>query len=109
MPMSEAAMSGISANGLRWKFNISFSTLTAKVGEWEEGVTPTGEIEKIRNAIVERVKVFLHHRSMGEDMRYDIEDAVEQLEMVDPEVEEIRFALNRLYDQFDYHRVCVIR
>ena len=110
MPMSEAAMAGITANGHRWKFEISFNGAMSKVGDWQEGVTWAEEIEIVRQAIVKRVRAFLNHRpSLDDDMRYDLETAVEDLEMVDPEVEEIRHCLTTLYDHFDYYRVCVVR
>lgn len=109
MPMSQAAMSGMRAFGRGWRFQVSFSGLAEQIGDWEEGVTPVSEIEDTRRVIIDRTKAVLKNTKATADMIDDIERALDDLEMVDPEVCEIRGALNELYDQFDYYRVCVVR
>jgi hypothetical protein len=107
--MSEAAIAGIRHNGHKWLFEISLDGLPAKIGEWEEGVTSAEDIEKARAGIITRVREFLQRPTINNDMRHYIENVIVDLEMVDAEIEEVRYCLSDLYDQFDFYRVVVLR
>lgn len=109
MPISAAALAGIQANGHRWKYEIAISAHTSKIGSFDE-TTPADQISAERDAIVAKVKRWLDARTKPEenDMRNDIESKIIDLEMVDESVEEVRYALNDLFDEFDFYRVVVV-
>ncbi len=103
---SAAAIAGIGANGLRWRYHIRLGSLAAKLGE-PDNLTEE-ELAGIRDAIVKKVKDFCETDNLYADMVNELIDDSENLEMVDLDVDEIREALNRLYDSFDFWRVCVL-
>jgi hypothetical protein len=104
---SEAAIAGISAHGLRWRHRISLAGRADAIGEMDES-TPESEINDARTAIVSRVKNFIIGFPENSDMRVSVEDKLDDLETVDAELEEVRFALGELYDAFDYYRIVVV-
>lgn len=108
MPMSEAALAGISANGHKWRYELSLSGLTTQIGDMDEA-TSEEDIRTCVTAIVERVRRFLKKPGIDPAMIYTIEIAVEGLEMADTDLEEARAAMGYLYDEFDFYRICVIR
>lgn len=106
MPISAAAMSGIQANGHRWKHELRLSDQTNKLGEPDD--LTVGDLEGIRDEIVRRVRVFIDRKGPETDMGHWLAGVIVDFEMVDGEVQELRNYLNDLYDEFDYWRVCVL-
>lgn len=105
MPISAAALAGISANGLRWKGTINLGGQPSRLGEPETLVV--GDCLKIRNDIVRRCKVFI--QTMGVNpMTLALSDKLDHLERCDDDPCELRGALVDLYDVFDFYRVCVV-
>lgn len=105
MLRKQAALDGIAVNGHRWKHQIRLSHLTHKMGEMDES-TPDAEVEALTKQIIVRVRAFLAGRPTLKDA---MESQVDELEAAaDCGIEEVRFAMNNLYDDFDFHRICVL-
>jgi hypothetical protein len=113
MPMSQAAMDGIAANGHRWKYTIrGMKPHTEVLGRANDAYND-GEsydekaTEKAVQSIVKIVRAFADNTSnerLRDDLRHDADD----LEMVEEcEIEDINMEMNDLYDTFDFHRVLV--
>lgn len=111
MPMSAAAMSGIQVHGHRWRLEISFNGQPARLSD--EDSLKVGDCADIRDHIVATVRKWLEMRHvqevLGADDRSALEAAVDDLDMSDDDPDELKHALNELYDQFDFYRVCVVR
>jgi hypothetical protein len=113
MPMSAAAMDGISANGHRWKYTIrGMKAHTEVLGRANDAFNdgqPYDEkaTEQAVQSIIKVVRAFADKTSderLRDDLRHDADD----LEMVeDCEIEDINHEMNDLYDTFDFHRVLV--
>jgi hypothetical protein len=106
LPISEAAIAGIGANGHGWRRQIKLADLTNQLGG-EPHLTAEA-IESIRDRVVARCRTFLDTLPAGDAERDDVEKAVDDLEMVDSDLEEVRGALSVLYDQFDYWRIVAV-
>lgn len=109
MPMSSAAIAGISANGHRWKAEINMRGQVSRLGD--EDSLKVGDVAAIRDSVIDRVKRFLASpasKFLDADDKYSFENALDDLEMCDDDIDEVRGALNELYDLFDYHRICVV-
>jgi hypothetical protein len=106
--MSQAAMAGITANGHRWKHQIRLSAHTAAMGDMTYD-TPEAEIEACRTKIVTAARSFAETaRNLSDAAKSGILTAVEDLEAVDADLDEVRGAMSTLYDQFDYYRVVAV-
>ncbi|USM11509.1 hypothetical protein vBCbaSRXM_64 [Citromicrobium phage vB_CbaS-RXM] len=120
MPTSDAALAGIKHNGLRWKHHLHglIKPETEKLGAFndrldgdddhEQLVVSRAESEPVVEEIIRKVRVWCEKtKSLPEDARRDIESKVDDLECVsDCDMGEINFAMNYLYDEFDYWRIC---
>lgn len=116
MPITQAAMDGINANGHRWQHRITLAPYTAMLGKLNDrngdGDTPTREeIEPVVENIVAKVRSFAEARLRRDDndqIGRDLASRADDLECVsDCEIEEVNHAMNELYDSFDFWRVLV--
>lgn len=109
MPMSEAAILGIVAHGSGWRHELRLKAVIDKIADFDE-TTPREEISAVRDEIVAGVRTWLQRFNKPEhnEMRNEIDTANYDLEMVDESIDEVRYALGVLYDQFDYYRVVVL-
>lgn len=120
MPMSAAAMDGIRANGHRWKFHMNglIREETKKLGEFNDLLDGEDDFDQqaITREMSEPVVIALRtkiakwldeHRTLPDNIKDDIRAKLDDLEMVeDCDMGEINFAMNYLYDEFDYWRIC---
>lgn len=106
MPISEAALAGIGTNGHRWKHKLRLSDQTSRLGE-PDNLT-TEDLEGIRDTVVKRVRDFIDRKGIETDMGQWLSGKIDDLELADADVEELRASLNDLYDEFDYWRVCIL-
>lgn len=111
MPISEAAMGGIRANGHRWRHRINLGQWPAMLGKLndaeEAGVeVDENEVERVTLEIVEAVRRCVAKSDWAAET--DLGSRADDLEMVaDCGLEEVNCAMNELYDSFDYWRVLV--
>jgi len=101
---SAAALAGISTNGHRWKHQIRLAHLSKQVGQ---GDLTEQQIDAIRKETVKRVRLFLLTATFKE-MVYEIESSIEELEVIDPDLEELRDSYTNLFDLFDYWRIVAV-
>jgi hypothetical protein len=105
--LTPAALDGIAAHGLRWRYEIKLSDLTSRLGRDDikvgDGETILAEIGRRLSAFVSR-----HARTLTQDEAYIFTTHAEEIVEVDDDLDEIKAALNRLYDDFDFHRICAI-
>lgn len=110
MPMSAAAIDGIGANGLPWKLSFNLHGQPARLGDPD--LLTQADLEAIQASIVKHIRAFTSsepaRKVFSEGELFEIEQEVDDLEMVDACVDELRSVLERLYDLFDYHRICVL-
>jgi hypothetical protein len=116
MPLSQAAMDGITANGHGWKHHISLGGQTEIMGKMTEGTpeqegTPDAEVEACARAIVGHVRTFaIRIAADHSDLATWLLHEAEQLEEVaDCGLDEVRHAMSSLYDEFDFQRICVVK
>jgi hypothetical protein len=109
MPMGAAALAGVAANGHRWKYEIRIAAHASAIGEFDN-TTSEEDIERERTAIVTKTRAWLAGLTKPEenDIKHDIENKVDDLEMVDADLDEVRFSMNYLYDDFDFYRVVAV-
>jgi hypothetical protein len=108
--MNEMALHGIREYGLKWRAEISFHGQPARLAD--EDNLKVGDVAVIRDAIVRDVRNFLEgraSRALDQEARDKLAEVVEEVEMCDDDPHEVKRALNDLYDQFDFYRVCVLR
>lgn len=107
MPMSEAAMDGIRDNGSGWKFKIRLSDLSQQIGAFPADADDKA-VEEVANQLLSRlrnhVKAF-PKRAYSTQLESGIEDL---FAVADCGIEEVRYALDPIWDLFDYHRVLVL-
>lgn len=113
MPMSQAAMDGISANGHRWKFFIHgmkpFTQALGKLNDAENDgqEVADADVEKKVQEIIKIVRDFAG-KTDNVRLRDDLLNDADNLEMVeDCGLDEVNFQMGNLYDTFDFHRVLV--
>lgn len=105
MPMSAAALEGISANGLRWKGTINLGGQPSRLGDPE--LLVVGDCARIRDDIARRCKVFI--QTMGvSPMTLALGSKLDDLERCDDDPDQMRRVLSDLYDVFDFYRICVV-
>lgn len=121
MPMSAAAIDGISNNGHRWKHRLTSITLfTKELGalndrldgrdDHDQIIVPRAESEGAVMDLIKAVRVWIYDNEATldkgaiDDLRAKLDDleAVEDCDMA-----EINYAMGELYDSFDYWRVLV--
>ena len=102
---SAAALEGISRHGLRWRYEIKMRDLTSRLGDEDIKV---GDGERIMAEIGRRLSAFVsrHARTLTENEAYTLTNHAEELPEVADDLDEIRAALNHLYDDFDFIRIC---
>jgi hypothetical protein len=109
MAMSEACLAGIKANGLRWKHRIrlgQWPALLGKLNDQGDAVADDAEVERYAMKIVELVRAFVRRNAWAQET--DLDRRADELEMVaDCGLGEVNFAMNELYDSFDYWRILV--
>ena len=108
MPISEVCMDGIKANGHRWKHTIRLGQWPALLGKLNdrEGDVLESEVEPIAEKIVAIVRAYVERHTWAKET--DLARRADELEMVaDCGLEEVNFAMNELYDSFDYWRILV--
>jgi hypothetical protein len=113
MPMSQAAMDGIAANGHRWKHTIrGMKPHTEVLGKANDANGDGNDydraaVEKAVQSIVKITRSFADRTSdsnVADHLRLRADD----LECVeDCDIEDINYAMNDLYDEFDFHRILV--
>ena len=131
MPITEACMAGIEANGLKWKTHgPMIGELAKEIGTFRD-MAKNGELEFDRfnhvtaavQMIGKRVEAWADQLTgdVKDDFDMRIEDMVEFLQDFNMEldlrdghfddpadaIEEIVGQMNDLYDFFDYHRILV--
>lgn len=129
MPLSNAAMEGISANGLKWKYNgprLKFAN-TILADLVDNGIEDEAAAQRLTDAshkIAAAIKSWLGgitNTDIVEDFerRHDMDiDFIEYIDVVgevkagiydDPQevLNEINYIMNNIYDTFDYHRILV--
>lgn len=106
--MTPHALAGIEVNGLRWRFEIRLSDLSDRLGDEDD--LKIGDCGTIRDAYVERIRRFLTSSrcKLTEDEKLLLEAKVDDLEMCDDDLDEVRYALTELYDVFDFQRICAV-
>lgn len=113
MPMSQAAMDGIAANGHRWKLRITgLKPHTETLGK-ANNANNDGEAydhtatEAAAQGIVKIVRAFAETVE-DENLKRDLLNDADNLEAnEDCDIEDINWAMNSLYDTFDFYRVLV--
>lgn len=106
MPLGEAALAGIRANGLAWKHNVKLGDLTIKLAD--EDALKIGDVAALRDQIVERVRALVERTRNDREMKLAVNSAIDDLAACADDPDEVKKALGHLYDQFDYFRVCVL-
>jgi hypothetical protein len=114
MPMSQAAMDGISANGHRWKSRINglkpHTEVLGKANDANNDGEPYDHdaTEKAVQDIIKIVRSFADKLPDESSLKQDLLHDADDLEMVeDCDIEDINHEMNDLYDSFDFHRVLV--
>lgn len=116
MPISAAAMDGIRSNGHRWKMTITgLKRYTEVLGRANDAANEGLDYDRKANevavqGIVKVVRAFAENEAAAKDveMERDLLSNADDLECVeDDAIEEINWAMNQLYDSFDYHRILV--
>lgn len=104
-------MDGIAANGRGWKHRISLGGQTEIMGKMDDDTTDDA-VQKCAEAIIARVRTFadrLHKHPDTAALADRLRDEAEALEAVaDCGIDEVRWAMSSLYDQFDFSRICVV-
>lgn len=104
--MTPAALDGIEAFGHRWRFSIHLSDQTSRLAD--EDALRVGDAEAIGQTIGRRLAAWVAETpKLDDDMRYRFGEHAEELGDIEDDLDEVRYALNRLYDDFDFFRVCV--
>jgi hypothetical protein len=109
MAMAEAAIQGIGVHGLRWKHNISLGGETEIMGKMNSA-TPDEDVRVCADQIAHHVRAFISclpddKKALADELAYDADDLEE---MSGCGIDEVRSSMKRLYDTFDYNRVCVV-
>lgn len=116
--MKEAAIAGIQAFGLGWKYKLSgliapevnvLKTMNEKVQD-DQDLTNEDEkaLEDAVNSIVEKLRKWTESPKVGSDLKEALLNEIDFLEAnADESIDEINYQMNRLYDVFDYYRVVV--
>lgn len=107
---SAAAIAGIGANGLRWRYEVRLSDLSKIVGEINDsGPDVRGEeLARTLHGIAKRTRKFLELKGIEAD--FPALEALQWLEgfdVSDVDMEAVNEALNDLWDFFDYERILV--
>ena len=112
MPISQAAMDGISRNGLGWRmsmngrFKANAEALGAMNDRASEGEIVTDEeVEVEVKQIIAKSRKWaesLQDRKIAEDLLSDL-DRLEEVE--DCGLDEVNYAMDRFYDCLDYWRI----
>lgn len=107
---SRAALQGIKAHGLAWRFDIHLSGITKRLGDLDS--LRVGDITRIRDQLVSRLRWFVaHQRAKGSPggslMLIDLEIRIDDLEMCEDDPDQFLDCLESLYDEFDYYRILV--
>lgn len=109
MPLSEACLAGIRANGHRWKHTIGLGqwpALLGKLNDQRDVGADDAEVERCALKIVALVRAFVDRRDWAKET--DLARLADDLEMVaDCGLAEVNEAMGELYDSFDYWRILV--
>lgn len=110
---SQSAIDGVSANGLKWKYQIRlnhFNEVLANAND--NGVKDPDFLKLTCKLIAKQVQQFLTRPDCPIKYNFEVEEAVEWLLDIDPTdpdvMEDINHAMNVIYDEFDYWRVLVV-
>lgn len=101
---SAAALAGIRHNGIRWMHQIRLAHLSRMIGE---GDLTEAQITAICEETARRVRSFIETKDDG-DMLFELSTAADDLEEMEPTLEELRDAYTRLYDLFDFWRIVAV-
>jgi uncharacterized protein (DUF4415 family) len=120
MAMSQAALEGIRVNGHGWKARMNglikpemmklakFNNDLDGDPDEEQMIITRSESEPVVIAIREKITKWLVTAKIDDDARSEVQYALEELEMIeDCCMGEINYAMNRLFDVFDYYRILV--
>jgi hypothetical protein len=106
---SAAALAGIQAYGLKWRFEISLHGQPQRLGQEDD--LKVGDAAAIRDSIVRDLRGFLAGagRNLPEhEGRTAIENLIDDLDMCDDDPDDLKAVLTELYDEFDLRRICVV-
>jgi hypothetical protein len=116
MPTSQAALDGIRVNGLRWKFYLRGlirpeTEALGKINDLDaDGYAyDDADVERHAKAIVRKMKAWVGDNMLrlGDEACRSLADRLEYLDdYADCGIEEVNDAMNRIYDDFDYYRIC---
>lgn len=115
MPTTQAALDGIRVNGLRWKFNLRGlirpeTEALGKINDLDsDGYTcDDADVERHAKTIVDKLRQWVEKTTLLSDMaKLDLRHHIDNLdEVADCGIEEVNDAMNRIYDDFDYYRIC---
>lgn len=107
--MSASALEGIKVNGLAWRAEINLLGQTSRLGD--EDALKVGDCLQIRDTIVRQVQAFVdgqQGRKLERLERLVLASVVEDISVCPDDPDELKKDLTRLFDQFDYMRVCVV-
>jgi hypothetical protein len=93
MPIGPAALAGIEDNGLHWKREIDFAGQPGRLGE--EDALQVGDCAAIRDRIVKIGRAWAQRLPQG-DLRDETETALDELEMCDDDIDEVRHGMSDL-------------
>lgn len=116
MAMSEAAIQGIKENGHGWKISLYglIKPECSKLAEFNNRINDDGgevlreESESVVMEIVRKLREWTttNEAKLGEQICRDLRGDLDDLESVeDCDMEEINYAMGRVYDCFDYWRI----
>lgn len=119
MPMSAAAIAGIRHNGNRWRYRMNglikdeclkLGELNDRIGDRDDGeqtIVSREESEPVVISLRTKVSKWLdRQRRMPDEIVTNVKCRLDDLEMVeDCGMGEINYALNDLFDEFDYWRI----
>jgi hypothetical protein len=113
MPMSAAALNGVSEWGLRWRGHIAIDRQIERLRDVDR--LKIGDCATIRDEIVKVVRTYaanlVHHRAR--DWAHDLAESLVRraadLDECEDDPDELRIALDELFDTLDYYRVVAVR
>lgn len=104
---SAAAIAGIQENGLRWKYEIKVRDLSEQLGKEDD--LKVGDVARIRDSYVIRLRRFTASAKRLTDYEKSrLEMCANDLDECDDDIEQVRDALNDLYDCFDFFRIVTV-
>lgn len=110
MPISAAAMEGIREHGLRWRRELSFDGCLKHLADEDKLVL--GDCLLIRETVVRKLTAFQGRLDRRIEWCVDLYDAltsrIEDIGECADDPDDLKSALNDLYDTLDFYRICVV-